>query len=194
MRMIKIMIKFKHTLRWQRKTNNYFPAQQHDTIVGLIIRMRSTYICVDTWITIIIQIRRCWMCLKSNLRLSCSMDDLGYFHVIRLGPMTSECEMNVIVMSTVAGYEVSINTTLLHGFNLHVSSRRETVSDSRNVPRFTEKILQIYAYSVVPIVRRVHFTIPTVCDSSYHSLSSHHLTDELVSISSVPISSIELIL
>ena len=67
------------------------------------------------------------------------------FHLIRLGPKTSECEKYVSVNSTVTGCEVSNCATTFHGFNWHASSRREAVSSSRSVPRFTEKNLQIYA-------------------------------------------------
>ena len=67
------------------------------------------------------------------------MNDASYFLVIRLGPKTSECEKNVTVVSTVRGCDVTNCTTTLHGFNKHVSSRREAVSDSRGVPRYTEK-------------------------------------------------------
>ena len=57
------------------------------------------------------------------------------FFVIRLGPKTSECEKNVTVLSTVTGCDVTNCATTLHGFNEHASS----VSDSRGVPRCTEK-------------------------------------------------------
>ena len=50
----------------------------------------------------------------------CTLDDASYFLVIRLGPMTSECEKNVIVMSTVTSCEVSNCATTLHGFNKQV--------------------------------------------------------------------------
>ena len=122
----------------------------------------------------------------------CTTDDASYFLVIRLGPKTSECEMNVIVKSTVTGCQVSNCATTLHVFNKHASSRREAVSGSRGVSRFTENIFQIYACSVVSIVRLVHFTIPTNCDSSCHSFPSYNLPGELVSTSSVPIPSIDL--
>ena len=69
----------------------------------------------------------------------CTMDDASYFLVIRLGPKTSECEKNVTVVSTVTGCDVTNCATTLHGFNKHASSRREAVSDSRGVPRCTEK-------------------------------------------------------
>ena len=60
--------------------------------------------------------------------------------VIRLGPKTSVDHKNVSVMSTVPGCDVTNCATTLQGFNKHASSRREAVSDSRGVPRCTEKI------------------------------------------------------
>ena len=97
------------------------------------------------------------------------------FLVIRLGPKTSECEKNVIVMSTVTGCEVSNCATTLHGFNKHASSRRHT-----------EKNNKIYAGSVVSIVRVVHFSIRCACNSTCHSFPSCQLPGDLVSLSSVP--------
>ena len=132
------------------------------------------------------------MCHKSYTSALCTMDDSGCFHVFRLGPKTSECE--IIVKSTVGGCQVSNCATSLHGFNKHASSRREAVSGSRGVPRFTEKIVQVYACSVGSIVRLVHFTIPTACDFSCHSFPSYHVPGELVSTNSVSIPSIGLIL
>ena len=67
------------------------------------------------------------------------MDDASCFLVIRLGPKTSECEKTVIVVSTATGCDVTNCATTFHGFNKHTSSRREAVSDSRGVPRCTEK-------------------------------------------------------
>ena len=74
------------------------------------------------------------------------MDDASYFPVIRLGPKTSECEKNVIVMSTVTGCHVSNCATSLYGFD-NASSRREGVSVSRGVPRYTECVLHHYTVS-----------------------------------------------
>ena len=70
----------------------------------------------------------------------CTMDDASYFLVIRLWPKTSVYEKNVTVVSTVTSCDVTNCATTLHGFNKHASSRREAVSDSRGVPRCTEKI------------------------------------------------------
>ena len=107
----------------------------------------------------------------------CTMDDTSCFLVIRLGQ----------------GSEVSNCATTLHGFCKHASSRREAVSVSRGVPRYTEKKLRkIYASSAVSIVRLVQFTITIASDSSCHSFPSYHLPGGLVSTSSVPIPSIDL--
>ena len=69
----------------------------------------------------------------------CAMDDASCFLVIRLGPKTSQCEKNVSVNSFVTGWEVTNCAAILHGFNVHASSRSEAVSVSRGVPRYTEK-------------------------------------------------------
>ena len=69
----------------------------------------------------------------------CAMDDASHLLVIRLGPKTSECEKNVTVVSTVTDCDVINCATTLHGFNKHAPSRRKAVSDSRGVPRCTEK-------------------------------------------------------
>ena len=78
--------------------------------------------------------KRHQMCLNAL----CTMDDASYFLVVRLGPKTSQCEKNVIVMSTVTSCGVTNCATTLHGFNKHASSRREAVSVSRSVHRYTE--------------------------------------------------------
>ena len=52
-------------------------------------------------------------------------------------------ERNVTVVSTVTSCDETYCATTLHGFNKHASSRREAVSDSRGVPRCTEKIFKI---------------------------------------------------
>ena len=120
------------------------------------------------------------------------MDDTCCFHDIRLGPKTSVYHVKVIVVSTASGCDVTNCATTLQGFNKHASSRREAVSDSRDIPRCTEKIPKIYACSHVSIVRLVQSTIPVSSDSCGHSSPLYHLPGELVSISSVPIPSIDL--
>ena len=65
------------------------------------------------------------------------------------------------VVSSVTGCDVTTCAT-----TLHASSRHEAVSDSRGVPRCTEKIHKIYARSHVSIIRLVHFTIRSACNSS----------------------------
>ena len=91
--------------------------------------------------------------------------------MIRLGSKTSEREKNVTVVSTVTGCDVTNCATTLHGFNKHASSRREAVSDSRSVPRCTEKIPQIYACSHVSIVRLVRSTLATRLVTRFHRTS-----------------------
>ena len=63
------------------------------------------------------------------------------------------------------------------------NSRREAVSDSRGVPRCTEKILQkFYSCSHVSIVRLVQSTIFVSRDFHSHSSPLYHLPGELVSL------------
>ena len=69
----------------------------------------------------------------------CTVDDTCCSHVIQLGPKTSVHEKHASVKSTVTGCDVTNCATTLQGFNKHASSRREAVSDSRGVPRCTEK-------------------------------------------------------
>ena len=77
---------------------------------------------------------------KTCSKALCTMDDASYFHDIRLGPKTSVYHMKVIVVSS--GCDVTNCATTLQGFNKHASSHREAVSDSRRVPRCTEKIFK----------------------------------------------------
>ena len=56
-----------------------------------------------------------------------------------LGQRRLCAEKYVTVMSTVSGCDVTYCATTQHRFNKHASSRREAVSDSRGVPRCTEK-------------------------------------------------------
>ena len=111
-----------------------------------------------------------------------TMDDTSYFLVIRLGPKTSECEKNVTVVSTVTDCDVTNCATTFPGFNKHAS-------DSRDVPRCTEKIHKIYACSHVSIIRLVQFIIRSACNSS---LSLVPVARRLVSLSSVPRPNIDL--
>ena len=103
---------------------------------------------------------------KSCSSALCTMDDASSFLVIRLGPKTSECHENVIVVSTVTVCDVTNCATTLHGFSKLASSRHEAVSDSRGVPRCTWKIHKMNACSHVSIIRLVHFTIRSACNSS----------------------------
>ena len=77
---------------------------------------------------------------KTGASVHSTVDDASCFLDIRLGPQTSHGEKNVTVVSTVTRCEVTDCATTLQGFIKHASSRRETVSDSRGVPRCTQKI------------------------------------------------------
>ena len=129
----------------------------------------------------------------NRVQVCCAqLDDASYFLVIRFGPKTSECEKKVTVVSTVTGCEVTNCATTLHGFNKHASLRREAVSDSRCVLRCLENFQKFCACSHVSIVRLVQSTIPVSSDLHSHSSPLYHLSGELVSLSSVPIPSIDL--
>ena len=119
----------------------------------------------------------------------CAMDDASCVLVIRLGPKTSKCEKKVTVVTAVTGCDVTNCATTLHGFNKHASSRREAVSDSRGVPRHTEKI---YAFSLVSIVDTSTSPYVLLATRLCHSFPSCQLPGELVSLSSVPIPSVDL--
>ena len=97
-----------------------------------------------------------------------------------LGPRRLCAEKYVTVMSTVPGCDVTNCATTLQGFNKHASSRREVVSDSRGVPRCTEKIHKSthahmcrsfdssnpsYSYPEISSVIRRHCTISQVNSS-----------------------------
>ena len=128
---------------------------------------------------------------KTGANALCTMDDANCFHMVRLELKTSVNDMNVTVMSTVTGCDHCATT--LQGFNKHASSRREAVSDSRGVPRCTEKNSKtIYACSHVSTVRLVQSTILVSRDLHSHSSPLYHLPSELVSLSSVPMPSIDL--
>ena len=75
-----------------------------------------------------------------RVNVRCVLWMMSCFIDIRLGPKTSECEKHVSVKSTVKSWDVTYCATTLQGFNKHASSCREAVSDSRGVPRCTEKI------------------------------------------------------
>ena len=115
-----------------------------------------------------------------------------FFHVIRLGPKTSVHEKHVSVKSSVTGCDVTNCATTLQGFNKHASSRRDAVSDSRGVPLSLRQFPKIYACSRVSLIRLVQSTILVSSYSQSHSSPVYHLPGELVSISSVPIPSIDL--
>ena len=105
------------------------------------------------------------------MRCAPCVDDTSCFHDIRLGPKTSVYHMKVIVVSTASGCDVTYCATTLQGFNKYASSRREAVSDSRGVPRCTEKISKtnlrlLTCVDHVSIIRLLHFTRRSACNSS----------------------------
>ena len=77
---------------------------------------------------------------KMGANALCTVDDASCFHMIRLGPKTFGYEMTVTIVSTETGSDVTTVQQQKQGFNKHASSHREAVSDSRSVPRCTEKI------------------------------------------------------
>ena len=129
------------------------------------------------------------------------MDDANYFHMVRLELKTSVNDMNVTVVSTVTGCDVTNCATTLQGFNKHASSRREAVSDSRSVSRCTEKNFQKsalahmcrsfdssnppYPYPVTRIVTRRHCTTCQV-NSSRSALFPYQALISLCGIVHVP--------
>ena len=118
----------------------------------------------------------------------CTMDDASYFLVIRLGPKTSECEKNVTVVSTITGGDVTNCATTLHGFNKHASYRREVVSDSRGVSHCTKNNSQ----NLRLLTCVDHSTRPLHHTFCLELVLSCQLPEELVSLSSVPMPSIDL--
>ena len=120
------------------------------------------------------------------------------FHDIRLGPKTSVYHVKVIVVSTATGCDVTYCATTLQGFNKHASSRRGAVSDSRGVPRCTEKnstnlrLLTCvdssnspYPYPVTRIVTRRHCTTCQV-NSSRSALFPYQASISICGIVHVP--------
>ena len=91
-------------------------------------------------------------------------------------------------MSAVSGCDVT--TVQLHytGSTSHASSRREAVSDSRGVPRCTEKNFKKSTHAHMCRVQS-SYLCPEISTVIRHHT---HLPGELVSLSSVPIPSIDL--
>ena len=63
----------------------------------------------------------------------CTVDDASCILVIRLGPKTSECEKNVIVVSTATGCDVTYCATTLHGFNKHKVKKKSKKEKKRGL-------------------------------------------------------------
>ena len=81
-----------------------------------------------------------WETTRKTCECALCTVDTCCFLDIRLEPKTSVYHVKVIVVSTASGCDVTYCATTLQGFNKHAFSRREAVSDSRGVPRCTEKI------------------------------------------------------
>ena len=76
---------------------------------------------------------------KTGASELCTMDENCFLFDSDLGPRRLCEEKHVSVKSTVTGCDVSYCATTLQGFNQHPPRVREAVSDSRDVPRCTEK-------------------------------------------------------
>ena len=119
------------------------------------------------------------------------MDDASFL-VVRLGPKTSVHEMNVTVVFTVTGCNV---TTVQQHYKGSTSTppRVARLCQIREASLVAlKKFPEIYACSHVSIIRLVQSTIPVSSDSHSHSSPLYHLPGELVSLSSVPTPSIDL--
>ena len=114
------------------------------------------------------------------------------FSLIRLGPKTSVYELYVTVMSTVPSCDV---TTVQQHFKGSTSTppRVARMCQIREASLVAlRKFPKIYACSLVSIVRLDQSTIPVSSDLHSHSSPLYHLPGELVSLSSVPMPSIDL--
>ena len=112
--------------------------------------------------------------------------------MIRLELKTSVNDMNVTVVSTVTGCDV---TTVQQHYKGSTSTppRVARLCQIREASLVAlRKFQKIYACSYVSIIRLVQSTIFVSSDSQSHSSPLYHLPGELVSLSSVPIPSIDL--
>ena len=110
----------------------------------------------------------------------------------RLGPKTSVYEMNVNVVSTVTGCDVTYCATAYTG-STSTPPRVARLCQIREASLVAlRKISKIYACSHVSIVRLVQSIIRVSRDFHCHSSPLYHLPGELVSLSSVPMPSIDL--
>ena len=102
--------------------------------------------------------------------------------------------MNVTVVSTVTGCDVTTVQQHCKGSTStpHRVARLCQIREASLVA--LRKISQNYACSHVSIVRLVQSTIPVSRDFHSHSSPLYHLPGELVSLSSVPMPSTDLIL
>ena len=109
-----------------------------------------------------------------------------------LGSRRLCAEKYVTVMSTVPSCDVTTVQLHYEGSTSTPPRVARAVSDSRGVAHCTEKNSQIYACPHESIVRRVQSIIFVSRDIHSYSSPLYHLPGELVSLSSVPMPSIDL--
>ena len=109
----------------------------------------------------------------------CTVDDESCFSTLRLGPKTSVCEKYVSIKSTVTSCDVTNCAITKHGFKKHASSRREAVSDSRGVPRCTEKNFQ--KSTLAHMCRSFDSSNPSYSYPVTRTVTRHHCTSCQVS-------------
>ena len=96
------------------------------------------------------------------------------FHAIRLGPKTSVCREVCHCHVYCIRLRCDHCATTLHGFNKHASSRREAVSDSRGVPRCTEKNFKKSTH--VHMCRSFDSSNPSYSYPEISTVIRHHCT------------------
>ena len=95
---------------------------------------------------------------KRHKMCSSAVDDASYYLVIRLGPKTSECEKNVIVMSTVRTVKCP---TLLQHYMDSTSTHRRVATLRKNTKfaqscRIFDSFTSPYVVLVTQLVTRFH--------------------------------------
>ena len=129
---------------------------------------------------------------KTGASALCTMDDANCFHMIRLELKTSVNDMNVTVVSTVTGCDVTTvqqhdkGSTSTPPRVARLCQIREASVAQRKFPK------KFCACSHVSIVRLVQSIILVSKDLHSHSSPLYHLPGKLVSLSPVPMPSIDL--
>ena len=126
-----------------------------------------------------------WKTTQNGCKVRCAQGCELFSMRSDLGPRRLCAEKYVTVMSTVSGCDVTYCATTQHRFNKHASSRREAVSDSRGVPRCTEK-----NFKNLRMVTCVNRSTRPIHHTRIQRFSTvirrplYHLPGELVSLSS----------